>query len=365
MMRSGTLFGGTWGSRLAAVLIALGSLAVLWPAAVDAQRASPTELRRARELYSEGQRFFDQGRFAEAEQRYRMAYQTVPNPVVLRAIAAAQERQDNIPGAIETLERFVASPNADPRQRSQVETQLAELRTRPAVLRIRTAPSGVTVLVDGEVQGTTAPREALEVEMTNGEHELELRLDGYQTVTQTVNATAGARMNLEMRMVEGAGASEAEVARTAADPATGDASTDTDTDDDSVDTGGGGGGLGAGFWVTGGVAVAALITGTVFSFLALSEQSTWDDATAGDFFVDQAQFDEAVAARDNGQTFALVADISFGVAIAAGAVAVVFAILGAGDDSTDTAQGELGPQLTLTPWVDPRSGGGAAALLRF
>ena len=57
---------------------------------------------RARQLYGEAQALFDAGNYTRAEASFRAAYNAVPNPVVLKAIAACQEHSGNVAGAAAT-----------------------------------------------------------------------------------------------------------------------------------------------------------------------------------------------------------------------------------------------------------------------
>jgi hypothetical protein len=111
-----------------------------------------------------------------------------------------------------------------------------------------------------------------------------------------------------------------------------------------------------GVWVTAGIAAAGLVSGTVFGFLALSEQSNFDAEPTND-------------TADRGEAFALVADISFGVAAAMAITSVVLYIVersSGGSDDQETA-GLLGDErlrVDVGAYADPQ-GGGVAAQLRF
>lgn len=305
----------------------------------DASAQTAAQRARARQLYNEAQALFESGQFAQAEASFRAAYEAVPNPVVLKAIAAAQEQQGNITGAIETLEQYLSEAPADAPDRAEVEGRLQTLRSRPATVMVASTPPGAMIMIDGADSGRVTPAE---VEMAPGEHSVELRLTGYAPSTQSITAQAATRMRLELTLAAG----ESDPLGTEGgdgEPAGGD------------DGGGGGGGSedpSAGVWVTAGIAAAALVSGTVFGFLALSEQSNFD-----------AQPSHEIA--DRGEAFALVADISFGVAAALAITSIVLYIVEreSGSDDSDSASNDS-PRLTLAPWASPQ-GGGAAAQLRF
>ena len=102
-------------------------------------------------------------------------------------------------------------------------------------------------------------------------------------------------------------------------------------------------------------AAAGLISGTVFGFLALSEQSNFDAEPTND-------------GADRGEAFALVADVSFGVAAAMAVTSVVLYVVEQSGDAEDEASarlfGDEGLELDVGAFADP-PGGGVAAQLRF
>jgi tetratricopeptide (TPR) repeat protein len=85
----------------------------------------------ARTHYDNGQALFNSGQYAAAEAEFQAAYQAVPNPVVLRAIASAQERQGNLSGALSTLEQYLRD-NPAAADRAEVEGKIAEFRAAGA-----------------------------------------------------------------------------------------------------------------------------------------------------------------------------------------------------------------------------------------
>lgn len=319
--------------------IALGALLVL--VGLGRAEAQTQEARnRARALYESAQRLFDAGNFAAAESTFRAAYEAVPNPVVLRAIAASQERQGNLGAAAQTLEQYLReSPTAS--DRAEVERHLAELRSRPATLSVGSTPPGAEIVVDGRPTGQHTPAD---VSLPAGEHTIELRLAGHQAVQQSVNAMPATRMRMDVNLPAAAGGG--------GDPLGGQGG-------GSAAGGGGGGGGGSadpsvGVWITAGIAAAGLVSGTVFGFLALSEQSNFDNMPTHD-------------TADRGEVFALVADISFGVAAAAAITAIVLYIVerssGGGTEQASLLDSD-DLRLELGAFGDP-NGGGVAARLRF
>jgi hypothetical protein len=110
----------------------------------------------------------------------------------------------------------------------------------------------------------------------------------------------------------------------------------------------------AGVWVTTAIAGVALVTGTVFGFLALSRQSDFDASPS-----------PSRATADEGEAFALVADLSFGIAAAAGITAIV--LYATERPSAPPAAEEEETAVTafrVVPLVSP-TGGGAMVRASF
>ena len=297
-----------------------------WTTTVGAQDAR----QRARQLYGEAQALFQAGNYAQAEASFRAAYEAVPNPVVLRAIASAQENQGNIAGAIVTLEQYLRdSPGAT--DRAETEARLASFRARPAAVAISSTPPGARILVDGRDSGHVTPHE---ISLTAGQHTIQLQLEGHEPTQQTIEAQAATRVRLEMAL-------DAQ-----ADPLATTGGDDQPAEETPEESGGGGSSdPSAGVWVFAGIGAATLVAGIVFGFLALSEQSNFDNEPNAD-------------TADRGETFALVADISFGVAAASVIAAIILYIVERADADSSSSSAMVAPFAT-------QDGGGLAASLRF
>ncbi|RLB56862.1 MAG: hypothetical protein DRJ42_02020 [Deltaproteobacteria bacterium] len=321
------------------VLFAMAT-AVLSPSSADAQRrrrraaaepAGPSDADRAtaREAYGRGQTHLEAGEFEQSEAAFMEAYGAVPNPVVLIGVAHARERGGNAAGAVESYERYLTE-RADAPDRAEVEQSIAELRARPATLVLTSTPPGAAITIDEVAREEVTPAE---VEVPPGDHTVALTLEGHEPVTETVTMTFGERHEVAPAFVvlppvgdefgeEGEGEEYEEPEEEAAE------------EDESIP---------AGVWVSSAVAGVGLITGSVLGFLALSEQSSFDE-------------DPTEEAADNGETLALFADVAFGVAIAGAITAVVLWLTSGSDDDDESAE------LQITPAVSAHGGGVAAAM---
>jgi hypothetical protein len=115
--------------------------------------------------------------------------------------------------------------------------------------------------------------------------------------------------------------------------------------------------------VTGGLAIVAAGVGTVFGIMALSDKSQFDK-------------NPTTQTADNGDTHALIADMSFGVALTFGVTSAVLFLTrdeapaaSSATPRTTTAKAEADSKrnritVTPTPVVGPHSGG-AGFTVRF
>lgn len=286
----------------------------------------------ARESYGRGQSLYQAGQYEESEAAFMQAYAIIPNPVVLIGVAESRERRGDAAGAIEMFERYLAE-RADAPDAEAIRARIAGLRTGPATLAITSTPSGAAIQVDGDDSGEVTPAE---VQVPAGEHTVGFTLDGHEAAEQSVTAAEGTRHEVA-----------AELTATATDPAFGDGEPivepePTPAEEVAVADDG----PSVGVWVSAGIAAGTLVAGTVVGFLALSEEGDFDDTPT-----------DAIA--DRGETFALVADVFFGIAAAAAITGLVLYLTG-GDDDEDSESAHL----DVAPLVGP-NGGGLSARVQF
>lgn len=351
-------------ARSSILVVAFGAVAASLPCAPLAAQttASPTDAQRARarEHYGEGQTHFDAGRFEDARAAFEAAYREVPNPVVLLGVASAEERLGRLLDAARTLRRYLRE-RVDAPDRAAIEERIATLDPSGATaeeasppassIRVTSSPEGAAIVADGQATGLMTPAE---LTVAPGEHTVTLTLDGHESISETIVIASGETSEWAPTLTptpavpseEDSGV-EADAFGERADGATGDGADDEAPTPPSTGTE-----PSTGVWVTTGIAGVGLVTGTVFGFLALSAQSDFDVSPTAD-------------AADRGETFALVADLAFGVAIAAGITAIVLYATDRAEPEPDATAGrEGGVRVSVAPWGGP-SGGGAVMALQF
>jgi len=194
--------------------------------------------------------------------------------------------------------------------------------TLPATVTLQLAPgnaANLAVMVDGaKVQGTVLSLKA-------GAHKIQVTADGHQPFEQTVTVSGNQKMNLAVTLQ--AVAATPPPAKTGAPPPPPPPPPKTRSNVPA--------------YVTLGVAGAGAILGTVFGIQALGAKSDFDENPT----VDNA---------DKAERAALIADMSFGVALTFGITGAV--LLFSGSSPVETGL----PDIKLRPMVGPKGGGMAA-----
>ena len=302
------------------------------PSGVAAQNAK----EQAKKHYAQGQKFFDEGRFAEAEASFQRAHDVSPHPIVLLSIAESRVGQGNFVGAVTAFERYLKeSPGA--KDKAKIEARIREIKAKPGKLAIRSAPAGAKITVDGEpVTGTTPTS----VELTPGLHEVVFSLDDHHSVTKRIDVAYGSNevVKVDLRPIEPDTISDLE------DSIQED--TEVEVEEES-----GSSGVPTGALVAGGVGAAGLISGVIFGLLALDAESEFEMTPTED-------------TADKGEAYALIADISYGVAIVGAATAIILWATADEDAESVEVEKEVDvetedewSELTVTPTVSPNYAG--------
>jgi hypothetical protein len=267
------------------------------------QQAQPTPqpedptIAEARREYDQGRQLLLNNQPAEALPHFERAYQLRSNPIVLLPIAQSQVALGRIADAIATYERYLRE-RADAPDRAQIEQQLAELRRRPATVHVESTPPGGRIVIDGRDTGQVTPAD---VPVDPGHHAVRIELSGHTAHASEFDAPPGGRVEVTGTLAAEAPSTPTPPPETTPPPE----ATPPPAPPEERRTS-------PAVWVAAGLTGAGVVAGTVFGFMALGELSEFNARPS-------------VEVRDRGETYALLSDISFGVAVLSAAVgAVVF-----------------------------------------
>lgn len=308
--------------------------------------APPTDEEReaARLSFEAGMAAFGEEDYATAEGEFRKAYKAIPSPhaeywIALSLDKADPEAKDAKKIAV-AYETFLSNPGAGhvgAEKVAESQARLDELRKGlPATVTIVSVPEGAAVTINGEAKEGVTP---LTVEIPAGTYKVGLTLEGHDDTEVELVAEGGIALEQQVTL------NETPAPVVAAAPVVAPAAATEPVEKNYVPAA-----------VTLGIGGAGLITGTIFGIMALNSKSKFND-------------DPTTENADAAERNALIADMSFGVALTLGITGIV--LLTADDEEAPAAEETArllrkpkSGDLVVAPYAS-RTGGGAAARLTF
>lgn len=301
-----------------------------------ASASEPTEAQResAKLSFEAGTKAFAANDFATAATEFQKAYAEVPSPHaeywIARALDSADAAHEKTAEVVAAYNKFLSNPAAQHVGADKVaegQARVVELKKLlPAQIKLVTVPAGATVVVDGKAHEGATP---FEMELPAGAHKFELSLDGYQSTMVEMDLQGGSAIEQEVTLAKVAPpaepvATEPEVVEPAGKKSLVPAA------------------------VTLGLGGAGLISGTLFGIMALGAKKDFND-------------DPTTANADTAERNALIADMSFGIALTLGITGVVLLTAEDEEAAAETAKNQ---KFLVAPYAD-KKGGGLAGLFRF
>ncbi len=311
----------------------------------EAEEVDPSTMEdpkeKAKAYYKRGKARHEKGEFQGALEDFLGAYNAMPNPGVYISISSCYEKLENFQEAVNYLEKYLEEkPNAG--NIVTVKEKLEELKATPGKVQIKSTPSGAVVTLNGEATELVTPAQ---LELPGGDHAMALNLDGYIMETRAFTVPIGGEVTVEVELTS-TEAKAGEALPLPTDPV------DLDFDEDEKPKKAAK--VGPEVWAMAGVAGAGLVSATVFGLLALSEQSKFDKS-------DQTDQDAA----DKGKAFAVVCDVSWGVAAAAAITGTVLYIVGAKkakEKPAESAEHKVIRSATIYPVLGPDAAGAGVSM---
>ncbi|WP_437861590.1 PEGA domain-containing protein [Sorangium sp. So ce363] len=301
----------------------------------------------AKKLYKEAEARFDKGEYAVAADLYRQADEYVPGAAPKYKLALSLDKQGLVTEAVAAWQAFLDSkPDAEKFKEKIAEgqTRVEALKKTPAKVKVATvpeAPPGLKVAVDGVAQT------GKELSVPPGKHTLTVSAEGFADASQELEVTFAEAREVNVTLTPQA---PAPVAATPAQPPTPPPPADVPPAQPPPPAAPIEPRSPVPAYVTLGLAGAGVVVGTIFGIQALGAKSDFDDAPT-------------TKTADKVDRFALIADMSFAVALTFG---VTGAVLLLSDDPAQAkaAASSVTKKAFVTPFVSP-TGGGAAARFTF
>jgi hypothetical protein len=325
-------------------------IAAVWIAAVfdpNALWAQDDDNQRiAREHYANGKNLYDQGDYTNALAEFETAYNAKPHPVVLKSIAECLVQLGDIPGAIAKYEQSIAEAPDHKDKKSQ--KRIEELKELLGTVQVTSAPSGARIFINGQATDKIAPSDIV---LGPGEYDITLSLSGYEPLVKHINLQKAQRVYLEVNFVaEGTAITNVAVEKPAGKPSSQTAQQQETAEESPVPEAkpsaedsttyvlksGRTSGPSTAFWIAAAVTGVGLVSGTVFGTMALGDQSDFEDKPTKN-------------KKDEGERDALIADISFGVAVAGAITGLIVLVLDSGEEESLPSTAASRERFNVTP----------------
>jgi hypothetical protein len=270
--------------------------------------AEPRARERAEALFAEGNAAIARNDAATAAERYRAAWELMPEARFVLNLGIALAELGRNAAAAEAIAIYLADPACDPAKRPVLEQRLSLWRAELGEIALELAPASAVVEIDGARPLRGAP--GTRVPVTPGRHLVTARAAGHRA--GELQLTVAARGTAVARIALPAASSEADpaIAARPAPPAAGTGSSGRALDDRAD---------GASHaarpwkWIALGAAVAAAGAGSYFGISAIDAWHKVDDRCPSGVCTATADLDLAADARRDGTR----ANIAFGITGAA------------------------------------------------
>ncbi len=317
----------------------------------------------AKKAYKSGEAKFDKGEWEAALVCYRLAESYIPGANPKYKIAASLDKLGKIQEAVAGYEAFLGAMTNPPDDKykekiADAKTRQEALKATPSKVKIAIGPDGLQnmkVSLDG------MPQTGNELTVPPGKHTITVMADGYDTATQPLEIGYAETRDVSVTLNK-TPEPVATVVPTATATATAVAvATQTATATATAPVGPPEQRSNVPAYVTIGLAGAGAIVGGIFGGMALASKGDFDKTPT-------------VAKADETDRNALIADMSFAVALTFGVTGAVLLLSDSQPASTPAKTGAASqkpakkaagmPRGFIAPYATPQ-GGGAAARFTF
>lgn len=314
-----------------------------------AKAAAGDKKMEARDAYRAGEKAYQAGDYTAAYEGFKKANDLIPSPVAQFWMAMAKSYGSDVSAGIDALETVLMSPDAEKlgdEKLNMATARMKELKSVPASVQVTSDPAGAEVSVDGKPEPGVTP---LTLSVPPGTHNLTVKLKGFETYRTDFTAKPAQKLD-QTATLEKAKAEPAPAVAEAAKPEPAKkeqpATPAAPAAEESKNN------LPA--YIAIGVGVVGAGVGTFFGIKALSAKSDFNNHPTSDN-------------ADRTERNALIADMSFGIALTLGITGAVLLLTGNSDSSEISAQAHAAPRvqkarLDIAPVLTSTTHGAAARL---
>jgi len=181
-------------------IVALAALVLLVLSHAGVARAGGRE--QSRESFLRGVAQAHEGNYAAARDSFLQAYTLFAHPSILLNLGIARLHTTEYVAAEQDLVRFLSDDGgASQDEIASARSGLAAVREHLGTLRIRVSPGGGRARLDGQPVALV-PGAFTDLRATVGSHQLTAEADGYESLEQALDITAGRTTDIEMTLAE-------------------------------------------------------------------------------------------------------------------------------------------------------------------
>lgn len=307
--------------------------------------------KTARDEYAAGEKAYKAADYSGAYTHFKKAYDLIPNIHAQYWMAMSESYGSDTTAAYDGLVAIFEAPDKSKLGDEKLDAanaRLEELKKTPASLNVTSTPPGATVSIDGTAKPGETPST---LSVTAGAHHITVMKPGYELFEADVTARPGQKLDQTVELKAKSadallgpetGAAAAAPPKTEA-PAAPPPPPPPKEERSKLPA-----------YITLGVGVVGAGIGTFFGIQALSAKSDFDSNPTSDN-ADKAERD------------ALIADMSFGVALTLGITGIVLLTAGGDDSSEASARNTLHhaprARFDVAPVITHTTQGAAARLV--
>jgi hypothetical protein len=259
---------------------------------------SSVDIASAKKHYASGEKKYKTGDFAGALSDFKEANDIKSTPQAERYLGLCEDALGHYSAAADWYDQFLGNVPAKMLvQGDEVRKRVGEIRAMPGKLHIESDPPAADVTIDGTLQSTPTP---LDVELAPGAHQVGFKHAGRLPAERGVTVAFASSGALTVDLAPEPPSVPVAPVAVAPAPAPLPVAAPPPAEPRSL----------VPAYITGALAVAAAGVGTVFGILTLNDKASFNR-------------NPTTTTADNGDTHALIADMSFGVAITLGVTSVV------------------------------------------
>ncbi|MBN2804953.1 MAG: PEGA domain-containing protein [Deltaproteobacteria bacterium] len=265
---------------------------------------------KAKESYDIAKKAFNEKNYEAAKEAFKQAYNLKPHPAVLKMIAECNVLLNNFSDAIYIYLQLMDV--ADYNDKEKISQQIEDIKSKVGLVSISTNPEGAAISIDGSFLTDTTPKN---IYLNPGEHTIVISLTSYPEQEKKITVVKGETNDVTIdfsaikkvpapALIDPFAEDDGDVQEENPE----DTPEQNNVEDNNIVTK-----IPGAFWAMAAVTGIGVVSGTVFGTMALKDSNDYKDSGSD-------------ATKTSGERSALIADISFGVAIAAAITGTIILI---------------------------------------